>query len=297
MTDDKTIRPQFVGGIPGHVEDADYFYLDTNPRDSLDLTVVCGGWEQCAPDFVTQRANYPYWFLIYTTDGQGELQAGRRRWPLHPGTLSGFSPGSPHRYQNDPAHPMEQLFVTFQGPGALRLFRQSGLANQPAQRVSDAPAFLTLFEQLLQAGMEHGYQTQAICSHFLHIILLKLAEGPLEQSPQRPGAWQTYQICQRYLNTHFTLIKTPADVAEACDIDVRYLAALFKRFGTSSPQQSLLRLKLIHAADLLLTTPLPIKDVALRVGFEDPYHFSRRFKQFFNCPPKQYRADHLLTGT
>ncbi len=86
-------------------------------------------------------------------------------------------------------------------------------------------------------------------------------------------------------------------MAEACDIDVRYLAALFKRFGTSSPQQSLLRLKLIHAADLLLTTPLPIKDVALRVGFEDPYHFSRRFKQFFNCPPKQYRADHLLTGT
>jgi AraC-like DNA-binding protein len=297
MTDSKTIRPQFVGGIPGHVEDADYFYLDTHPKDPLDLTVVCGGWEQCAPDFVTQRANYPYWFMIYTTEGQGELQVGRRRWPLDPGTLSGFSPGSPHRYQSDPVRPMEQLFVTFQGPGASRLFSQSGLENLPAQRVGDAPAFLALFEQLLQTGMEHGSRAQAICGNFLHIILLKLAEGSLVQSPQRPGAWQTYQTCQRYLNTHFTLIKTPAEVAEACDIDVRYLAALFKRFGTASPQQTLLRLKLMHAADLLLTTPLPIKDVAARVGFEDPYHFSRRFKQFFTNSPKQYRADHLLKET
>jgi AraC-like DNA-binding protein len=294
MNDSKTIRAQFVGGIPGHVEDADYYYLDTHVDAAQDLTVVCGGWEQCAPDFITHRANYPYWFLIYTVEGQGELRAQNRSWTLNPGTLSGFAPGRPHRYQCDPSHPMEQIFITFQGIGVAPLFKRCGLEKTPAQRVNDGPAFLNLFEQVLQAGLEHGCNAQAICGHFLRIILLKLAEGGQAPGRQRPGAWQTYQRCQRYLNAHFTLIKTPAEAAEACDVDVRYLAALFKRFGTTSPQQHLMRLKLSHAADLLLTTPLPIKDIARRVGFEDPYHFSRRFKQFFDSSPKQYRADRLL---
>lgn len=293
LNDRKQIRAQFVGGLPGHVLDADYFYLDTMIPDPIELMITCGGWEQCAADFKIQRASYPYWFVIYTLGGRGRLQAGERIWALEPGMLSGFAPGSPHHYRADPQQPMEQIFVTFQGPQAETLFAQCGLDREPAQRVSDAPAMLGLFEQLLQTGLEHSPHVQAICTHFLRIILLKLAEGSANTPPQRPGAWQTYQNCRRYIDKRFTFIKGPNQVAEACDVDVRYLAALFKRFGTTTPQQYLMRLKFSRAADLLLTTGLTIKEVAAHIGFEDPYHFSRRFKQFHGCSPKQYRARHL----
>ncbi|MFC1761039.1 AraC family transcriptional regulator [Planctomycetota bacterium] len=292
-SDRKQIRPQFVGGIPGHVLDADYFYPDTTDPDPADIVITCGGWERCAPDFDIQRASYPYWFVIYTLGGRGTLQAGDKTWTLTPGMLSGFAPGSPHHYCANPLKPMEQIFITFQGSQAADLFTQSGLGREPAQRVTDAPTVLGLFEQFLQTGLDHGPRAQAICGNYLRIILLKLMDSSVDNGPQRPGAWQTYQTCRRYLNTHFTLIKGPLEAAEACNIDVRYLAALFKRFGTTSPQRYLLRLKLSRAADLLLTTPLSITEVAGHVGFQDPYHFSRRFKQFHGCSPKQYRKNHL----
>ena len=37
-------------------------------------------------------------------------------------------------------------------------------------------------------------------------------------------------------------------------------------------------LKLRHAADILLSSDISIKDTARRFGYRDPFHFSRRFK-------------------
>lgn len=89
----KLIKKEYTEGIPGHVLDEEYFYYETAPDYNKELAIVCGGYEKCAPDFKIKRANYPYYFIKYTTTGKGTLKISRCEHRLERGTLSGFSPG------------------------------------------------------------------------------------------------------------------------------------------------------------------------------------------------------------
>lgn len=64
-----------------------------------------------------------------------------------------------------------------------------------------------------------------------------------------------------------------------------YLSKLFKEEVQTSPINYLIKIRLSHAKELLETTDLSIKNVALNVGYEDVYHFSKIFKKYYGCPP------------
>jgi len=42
------------------------------------------------------------------------------------------------------------------------------------------------------------------------------------------------------------------------------------------------------AAQLLLETDLTIAEISYKVGFEDPFYFSKCFKAHFNVSPSKY---------
>jgi two-component system response regulator YesN len=51
----------------------------------------------------------------------------------------------------------------------------------------------------------------------------------------------------------------------------------------------ILRRRLELAAKLLLTTPLLVKEIAVRSGFQTEYYFSRAFRKAQGVSPTQYR--------
>ncbi|MFN3871711.1 MAG: two-component regulator propeller domain-containing protein [Ignavibacterium sp.] len=55
-----------------------------------------------------------------------------------------------------------------------------------------------------------------------------------------------------------------------------------------SPGEFIRTLRLKHAAKLLLQKNFNITQIALEVGFNSPSHFTKAFKQFFNCTPKEF---------
>ena len=84
---------------------------------------------------------------------------------------------------------------------------------------------------------------------------------------------------------------TIATVAEANDISPRYLSYLLKQNGT--PFSELIWDKRMEIASRWLASTAPgdisIAQVAFRVGFKSPAHFSRMFKRVFNQGPREYR--------
>ena len=46
-----------------------------------------------------------------------------------------------------------------------------------------------------------------------------------------------------------------------------------------------------RANELLKTTDQPIKIIAYSVGYLDPLHFSKAFRQHYDCSPSQYRKN------
>ena len=68
-----------------------------------------------------------------------------------------------------------------------------------------------------------------------------------------------------------------------------YLSSIFKDFHKISPKEYLLEVRMKRAKELLETTDQPIKIIAYSVGYLDPLHFSKAFRQYYDCSPSQYR--------
>lgn len=65
------------------------------------------------------------------------------------------------------------------------------------------------------------------------------------------------------------------------------LNALFRTHLGVSPAQYAERLRLDHAARLLSSAGLSVKEAAAASGYADPFHFSRRFRARFGYPPSR----------
>jgi AraC-like DNA-binding protein len=97
----------------------------------------------------------------------------------------------------------------------------------------------------------------------------------------------------RYIDVHLSdpgLSTTM--VAEATGISPRYLSFLLKQNGT--PFSELVWDKRMKIASLWLSSSDPatisIAEIAFRVGFKSPAHFSRMFKRVHKKGPREYRA-------
>ena len=93
-----------------------------------------------------------------------------------------------------------------------------------------------------------------------------------------------------YIHSHFPEPVTLPDIARAADIGEREALRCFKRNIQLSPMQYLLKYRVMQGADLLLKERgTSISQIALLCGFDSPSHFSKMFRRFYDCSPKEYR--------
>ena len=103
------------------------------------------------------------------------------------------------------------------------------------------------------------------------------------------ASFQSYRRSRDYLEEHYLSLRNLADFSKACHLTQTYLCRLFHRYEGCSPYKRLLRLKMGHAASLLRDPAVSVKRAGLEVGFDDPYHFSKTFKQVLGVPPTSLR--------
>ena len=110
-----------------------------------------------------------------------------------------------------------------------------------------------------------------------------------EQSRREAGAAEVVDNVIVYLRENYDQQIDFAAVAEAQAVSAPYLSKLFhERVGTS-PSRYLTDLRMQKAKKLLLDSQLSIKEIAARVGYPDPFHFSKSFKNAVGMSPAQYR--------
>jgi len=293
ITTSNIIKPKFIGGKPGHVLDAKYFYYETQPTSNSKLAIVCGGYEKCAPDFELNRSDYPYHVVKYTVKGKGSLNIHSKLHSLQAGTLSSFSPGIPHQYKANPDDPLEHIFITFLGKEAKHLLIKSTLYTKGALDVPNPDKMLHFFQTILNNGLEKSEYSQQVNCSYLRILLLELASEIASSEKTASLSEATYKKTKKYIDDNFSKLYSVRQVADHCQINIRYMSRLFKLHNYMSPRQYITRLKMNKAATLLLNSNFTVSHISLEVGYEDPYHFSRCFKKHFGLSPRHYREKHL----
>ena len=82
---------------------------------------------------------------------------------------------------------------------------------------------------------------------------------------------------------------TLKDIANSVGYSSSRLGALFVEKTSYSPIDYYNQLKIQRACSYLQFSDLKLKEIAFRLGFYDPFHFSKAFKQEMEIMPKEYR--------
>lgn len=292
MKPGKPVRTAATGApefFSPQVSAARRFYLNLNPPKRAALSVLSGGCEHCAPDYEIHRATFPFYSIEYVARGRGSLKLQNRHHPLQPGCVFSYGPGVRQDIAADPGDPPVKYFVDFAGLKAKEILHLCRLPAGSFMHIFPPNEIQSLFDELIRSGQRGARQDAELCAKLLECLALKIAGARAPLSGTGTLSFTTYQQCRQHLETHFQRLKTLQQMAEECHVDAAYLCRLFQRYDHQRPYQFLMRLKMNLAAEWLQQSGALVKQVAVRAGFADQFHFSRAFKGVFGVAPDVFR--------
>lgn len=162
-------------------------------------------------------------------------------------------------------------------------------ARERWKQLEQEPAFM---ERLLNRRPPADREKLAALSRLLSALAEHAATQAAAQSITRAVASKKRTPVEQALALMVEHLEQPLsleEIAERVHLSPSRLSHLFTQTEGESFRDRLLRLRMERAKNLLAMTPLPVGDVARRVGYEDPNFFSRIFRAKTGRSPQAYR--------
>ena len=230
--------------------------------------------------------------FIYCAKGAGWCELGGCRHNVQAGELLVVPPDAPHVYGADEACPWTIYWFHVRGALVDRFLGELDVAvDRPVIRLGEEMQLLALFGEVLDL-VEHGYgslqlvQASHALGHLLAIMVRDRRNAHREQPTSQQRIVQTIQFMKEHLYEPVQL-DTLASVA---NLSRSQFVALFRQQTGYAPIDYFIRLRMHRACQMLDTTTISVKEVAMALGYEDPLYFSRLFRQVNEVSPKEYRG-------
>lgn len=115
--------------------------------------------------------------------------------------------------------------------------------------------------------------------------------GRIALAPPPLQLWRLQRVVL-YIEAHLADQVTLLEMAEAAGFSPMHFAGLFRIATGVRPHEYVLRRKIEEAQLVLLTSDMPIVEVALSFGFLSQAHFTTVFKRFVGSPPLRWQYVH-----
>lgn len=271
------------------VQQSRRFFLDLAPPADSSLVVVCGGYEECSQEYHISRETFAYYSIEVVTRGEGWVKLNDQSFDLGAGSVFAYGPGVRHEIHSHREARLSKFFVDFCGSQALALLRSAELEAGECVTVSPVAELQIVLNELLRDGSRKDNLSTPLCEAWLRSLALRVAAHRVDTGKGNNDSFATYNRCVSYIDSNADRLTSQAQLAAECELAPSYLCRLFKKHGRLSPYQYLLRARMNRAAEILLDTNLPVGDVADKMGFVDPFHFSRTFKATYGVSPSSFR--------
>jgi AraC-like DNA-binding protein len=268
------------------VSGARYFFLNLAPLRREPLTLAIGGREHCNPDYAVRRREFPFYVLEYVLSGQGTLRLDGRRHALRPGVVFASAPTMACEIETDPGDPMVKYFLGLAGSGVAARLRRCGVAPGRARQLAAHAEVTSVLEDLVREGQRSGALARRICATLFELLLLKIEDSATLAPHASEPAREAFLRCKALIDADALRLNSLEEIAAAAGVEASSVCRWFRRYQGSSPYQYLLRRKMNLAAEYLVEQGGLVKEAAQRVGFADPYHFSRAFKAVHGVAPR-----------
>ena len=249
--------------------------------------------------------------IEYVCEGvMGLLENGQQRW-IYPGGVRFINSGAVHLLRAPT--PQETLGITIVFSRNFMKQIHADVENlvfdwdhcpeqQPAFLQAIAPVY-QLCKSRYERGLPTVFDGHDSCEYLLvNSCLYRIAylmmtyflvkNGP-EASSRRSQNNPKIQQAIDYLEEHYHTGLMAPEVARHIGVSREYFSRNFKKYTGLTFSEYLNSIRLTFAYRQLLSTGLPVLDIALSAGFPDVRAFSRHFKKRYGCPPGEYRRKYI----
>ncbi|MCI8442789.1 MAG: AraC family transcriptional regulator [Provencibacterium sp.] len=235
--------------------------------------------------------------LLYVRSGAIRMRMGESRYEIHEPSLIFISRFEEHSIEIL-STPYERYYAIFCAETADRLIGDMRLMsvfkNRPAGfshlfPCGELPAAQLLFSLQQEYARPGPYSEEYAACLLRELLILTYRAYPGRfPFPERAVKNEIHEV-QRYIDRHYAEPLQVSSLAAHFYIDPTYLSHRFRALTGYSPKQYIMLSRLARAKELLLSTPLPVGEIACETGFSDVNNFIRSFKKETGMTPAQYR--------
>jgi len=255
---------------------------------------VCGlGYYPRAKGHYTYRKKgLPENFLFYCVDGHGWYKIGDKRYEVGPNEFFILPQHIEHAYGSTEEHPWSIYWMHF-GGSLLPNFNMMPVVQQhfKPRAVRNSSDMAAMFSRIYQT-LELGYSIDNLLfanmclSHFITLFIYNEKHFMAPASANTDCIDSAILFMQEHINENITL----NELSHRYNYSPSRFSSLFKQKTGYAPIDYFIQMKMQKASQHLGITDKSIKDIALSMGFDDPYYFSKRFTKVMGLSPSKYRS-------
>ncbi len=229
--------------------------------------------------------------LIYCLKGKGHYETPQGEFTLTANQFMMLPPNQFHRYQADIDDPWSIYWVHFSG-SRLNELNQWGQSDQylHPSPIEYNDTILEIWNDMY-ASLDAGYTSNNmgyanLCLyHFLSFFLFpgKRSKKLIEDSPLDKSIL--------FMKANIDKQLTVENIAGKFNYSASHYTSLFKKKTGLSPIEYFIQIKIHFACQLLTQSSIKIKEIAEKIGYDDPYYFSRLFRNATGKSPNEYRKN------
>ncbi|SFG10229.1 AraC family transcriptional regulator [Ensifer sp. OV372] len=235
-----------------------------------------------------KRGNTPFTVLQHTIAGAGNLRYENRSYRVREGeTLLLLVPHN-HRYWLEDGGRWEFFWISMNGDEALRIHRALLAVTGPVLKLQPET-----IEHLADCSLRliRGGETPGRASAIAYEAAMALYDDVFGSHPVFSHEHRTmHRVVDHIMNN----LQNPLPVEELARVSGLSRAHFSRVFAASegmAPAEYVLQKRLQRAVKLLTkSASLPVKEVAILSGFEDPNYFAKVFRRSFGLSPTEFRT-------
>lgn len=203
------------------------------------------------------------------------------------GILMIWPPGE-RQYYGNPRERWRHTWIHASGSAIAGYLSESALPLNTPLPMARPAVFERHITELYQEVTAFRTEDTVITENIFHVMVRSLAR-------ELSGAGAVFmpdniQRVREHIEAHYTQPLTIPDLAGIANLTPAHFGTMYKRHVGYAPVEHIIELRMLEASTLLANRNMKIRDVAMAVGYEDIYHFSKLFKKRFGKSPRAYRG-------
>lgn len=229
-----------------------------------------------------------FYEIIWFQKGSGTHYVDFNQYAIAPGTIFFISPGQIHSF--DTKHDQEGYVLKI----CAELFDDFVSLSCVTVQDKDSAALEMLIgamQEELKKEDSLGHREALHALVKLFVIMVRRSYAGMNPSAPNPHkvSYKAFLNFRKLIEENYCRLHTVKDYAFLLNVSSKTLTLYVNECSKYSPLELINNRIILEAKRLLRYSVLSVKEIAFRLGFEDPSYFAKFFKRLVKQSPADYR--------